>query len=316
MKKLLFGFGIALLGLTFVSQAELVMAQEADAEQTATQENKDIDCDNSFSLHKALSYAQDTQDNPNKTIIPRELPGATKSKNIGRESAIQGFTGLLQRIINGFTGIAAAIAVFFIVFNGGSIMLAAGDMEKIKKARTGIIWALLGLLLIMGSYVIAKTVISLTYSGATIEDQTQVGAGRVDPCDDKSKETTTTATPTTPTPTAVTQDPFCADKPQLPASCYAGGYGSSFDTGRGSNENQCNADVQANPEFQKMCKAVLGKDFCSIGDVQQKLAQDGHYDGLGSQCEPSNGVHNDGEYGACTIGAMEKFIESKCPAAS
>lgn len=306
MKKIYLGFVVLLLALFSFGAGDMAYASGESGEATQTEQKDDTHCDNAFSLYKALSYAQDTND----PKIPNSLPGATKSKGLQREAAVQGFTGLLQRIINGFTGIAAAIAVFFIVFNGGSLMLAAGDSEKIKKARTGIVWALLGLLLIMGSYIIAKTVISLTYSGATVEVSGEADGRNLDDCDDYDGKTTPAETGDT---KETTETPgFCEAKPQLPPSCYAGGYGSSFDANRGTDEADCNRSVQANEEVQKMCEPVLGQSNCFIGDLQAELAKGGHYDGLGSQCQPADGNHSDGEYGTCTIGAMEKFIEAKC----
>ena len=61
---------------------------------------------------------------------------------------------------------AAAIAVFMIIWNAQSLVLAAGNSETIGNAKKGLIWSAVGLGAIVFSYVVVKTVIFLSYSGA------------------------------------------------------------------------------------------------------------------------------------------------------
>lgn len=69
----------------------------------------------------------------------------------------------MQKFGNKITSYAAALAVLFIVFNGFMLVTAAGDEDQINKAKTGIRWALIGLVLLGFAYIIVKTVISLAY---------------------------------------------------------------------------------------------------------------------------------------------------------
>ena len=245
-----------------------------------------------FSLHKALGAAQNVKESGKAVVVPTGLPGATQSENTNKDAAITGFTGLLQRIINGLTGVAASVAVFFIVFNSGGMILAAGDTEKIKKSRTAIVWALLGLLLIMGSYIIAKTAISLTYSGTVAEE-----------CID----------PASPEGQAILAEQEinnrCENIPAaIPQSCYSGGYNSSSLNG---DEESCNATVNASPELASVCEFMqIDRDACSIAVVQNEVSE--FYAGDGCRVPAGRADHADGEYGTCTEQAIGRYIDSQC----
>jgi len=256
-----------------------------------------------FSLHSALSEAQDTPD----PRLPRGLPGATKSKDVDAETAVQGFAGLLQRVINGLTGIAAAIAIFFIVFNAGGFMLAAGDMEKIKKARNGIIWALVGLLLIMFSYVIAKTAISLTYSGSSATEGHNTFNQDCPPEPGPTPASTVASNLAAETPAACEAN-FVENN--LPDACYDG----ATDGSRQAGGQACNTD--------EVCVAMNLPAGCDMGAIQTELGaipkgsgqsgvniESGNYAGLGSKCSEA-----DGKYGECTRRALEKYLSNKCGA--
>jgi hypothetical protein len=88
------------------------------------------------------------------------------------EAKLEGNAGditiFLQKLTNGITGIAAAIAVLFLIQNSFSLVIATGNSDNISKAKKGIIWSLVGLVLIMGAFIVVKTVISITYSGEEV----------------------------------------------------------------------------------------------------------------------------------------------------
>jgi hypothetical protein len=73
-------------------------------------------------------------------------------------------TYYIQKIANALTGLAAALAVLFIIQNSFNLLTSSGDSEMITKSKKGLMWSLIGLVLIMGSYIVVKTVISLPYA--------------------------------------------------------------------------------------------------------------------------------------------------------
>lgn len=125
-----------------------------------------------YDLHKAMKEVQGVnQDDPNYiAVLPEHLVGADDKSLRGDASDI---TTLFQRFANGLTLLAGAIAVLFLIINGFVMVTSAGNTDQIGKAKKGLMWSVIGLLLIIMSYVIVKTVVGITYSGQDFEEGAQ-----------------------------------------------------------------------------------------------------------------------------------------------
>lgn len=94
---------------------------------------------------------------PNGLATPdRQLP--TKENTKYSVDDIRVF--VVQHIVEVVLGIASTVALFFILNNGFWMITAAGG-EKIEQAKKGLMWALIGLVLIMLSYAIIRFAISI-----------------------------------------------------------------------------------------------------------------------------------------------------------
>lgn len=60
--------------------------------------------------------------------------------------------------------IAGVLAIFFIVQNGFNYVKAFGRDEEIQKAKKGLLWSILGLLVVLMSYAIVQNVLKITLS--------------------------------------------------------------------------------------------------------------------------------------------------------
>jgi type IV secretory pathway VirB2 component (pilin) len=65
----------------------------------------------------------------------------------------------IQNIIQVLLMFAGAIAIIFIIIGGFQFIFAAGNEENIKRARNSIIYSIVGLVIILLSYVIVGFVI-------------------------------------------------------------------------------------------------------------------------------------------------------------
>lgn len=74
---------------------------------------------------------------------------------------------LSAKVVNIVTGIAAVIAIFFVINSAFTMVISAGNDEKVTEAKKGLLWALVGLLLITLSYAIIRFVIMLPVSSVT-----------------------------------------------------------------------------------------------------------------------------------------------------
>lgn len=110
---------------------------------------------------------------------PGGVPGASLSSGGSPQGAVIAFAVLLQRIADGAAALATGVAILFMVINGARLTFAFGNSEALGKARKGLIWASAGLVLIIFAYIVTKTVIALTYSGA--DGSAVIGTGNLAP---------------------------------------------------------------------------------------------------------------------------------------
>lgn len=70
-------------------------------------------------------------------------------------------TSVTARIINVLFGLAGVVAIFFIVQNGFFLAMSGGSEETVTQHKKGIMWAIIGLILVILSYSIVRFVISI-----------------------------------------------------------------------------------------------------------------------------------------------------------
>lgn len=68
-------------------------------------------------------------------------------------------TGTVQNVFNVALALAGAVAVAFIVFGGIKYTLSLGEPGKVKAARDAILYACIGLVVVMLSFVLVNYVI-------------------------------------------------------------------------------------------------------------------------------------------------------------
>ncbi len=69
---------------------------------------------------------------------------------------------LLSNAINLLTGVAGAIAFIFIIIGGYQYMTSLGNEEQANKAKQTLLYAFLGLIIILGAYMIIRFIMMLT----------------------------------------------------------------------------------------------------------------------------------------------------------
>ena len=92
------------------------------------------------------------------------LSGVSPIKGISGES---GIATLIGRVIKAALGLVGAFALLMFVY-GGFLMLASGGKgDQINKGKEVLIWAVIGLIVILGSYTLTDAVIRAITSGGT-----------------------------------------------------------------------------------------------------------------------------------------------------
>jgi len=104
---------------------------------------------------RSISAAEPT--NPNQPIIPNvPLESISKIKPISATSA----PVLIGDIIKAVLGVTGAVALLMFVYGGIMWMTSGGSAERIKKAQSTMVWAVLGLAVIFISYTVIDQIMS------------------------------------------------------------------------------------------------------------------------------------------------------------
>jgi hypothetical protein len=76
-------------------------------------------------------------------------------------AATQAIIFFVGNIVSQVLLFAGAVAILFIIFSSGIYIFAFGDDTKIDKGKRGLMWSVIGLVIIMLSYAITRGVISI-----------------------------------------------------------------------------------------------------------------------------------------------------------
>jgi|GEM_PF-4635647 len=94
------------------------------------------------------------------------LPCLTPLTTVGSVS------GVLLLIINGLLYLAGAIAIIYIMWSGFQFITSAGNPEQAQKGRNGVLYAVIGLVIIALSFAIVRAVGDLVSTTPTTAPNT------------------------------------------------------------------------------------------------------------------------------------------------
>lgn len=75
---------------------------------------------------------------------------------------------IVGRIIGILIGFVGGIALLVFIYGGFQWLTALGNPEKIKKGRDIMLWAVLGMAIMFGSYIVARFIIVAITTGAGV----------------------------------------------------------------------------------------------------------------------------------------------------
>lgn len=90
----------------------------------------------------------------------------------GQQGAVEGANILLQYIANILLFFAAPLAVLFLTRAGFDYAMALGEESALEKAKRELMWATLGLLVVMFAYVFVRAFLQLAPTAQIINDAT------------------------------------------------------------------------------------------------------------------------------------------------
>lgn len=73
---------------------------------------------------------------------------------------------IIGRAIQGLTGISGSIALLVFIYGGFLWLTSGGNSEKIKKGKDIMVWAVLGMVVMFGSFIIVRYVLQAVTGAA------------------------------------------------------------------------------------------------------------------------------------------------------
>lgn len=108
-------------------------------------------------------YAQN-----NASTFPSGNAGGEGIKN---PLAINTVSELLGKVINWMLGLVGFIALIALIVGGARMIMDFGNEEQVKKGKTTVLWAVIGLLVVILSYAIINIVTGEILGGEQSQSQ-------------------------------------------------------------------------------------------------------------------------------------------------
>src|SRR3989339_1134812 len=89
-------------------------------------------------------------------LAKAEQCGKTNSTILCNPLESESFTSLMESISQLAVEIGIPIAALFIIYSGLKLVTARGNEEAIKKAKEGLLWAIIGSGILIGAWTIMK----------------------------------------------------------------------------------------------------------------------------------------------------------------
>lgn len=77
-------------------------------------------------------------------------------------------TYITYRIVNTVLGIAGVIAIYFLITNAWYLVASAGSEEVVTQRKKGLMWAIIGLLLLILSFSIMRFIASIPFQAGEV----------------------------------------------------------------------------------------------------------------------------------------------------
>lgn len=91
------------------------------------------------------------------------IPAATQLENpLGQTTTINQFIG---KLINAVLGLSGAVALVMFVWGGVQWLISGGSAEKIKQAKSTLVSATIGIVILFTSYTLVNAIIQALSSG-------------------------------------------------------------------------------------------------------------------------------------------------------
>ena len=227
-------------------------------------------------------------------------------------SGVYGLRNTLLRLLGGILSVAAIVAVIVIVVSGIRMIAASGDEEALGKAKNMLLWAVVGLVLIISSLMLVRFVVEIIYETS---GQVKARLGDITVSEGEAPGN------------ALLCKPFSMELTQAGQDIRKGAcYTPESKGGVRVLTKECKQIF--GEDIQNICRDLnIEKEECSIAAIQgflvgfSEVGTKGYYHEAGDSSTPlkpslSAEKEVDGWYGDRTTTAIENYFAASCTAAT
>lgn len=92
-----------------------------------------------------------------------------KFAHCAKEATFEDVLGFVLYLAGNLIGLGALVAVLFIIISGLQLIYSGGNEETSKKAKSSLLWAIIGFVVTLTGYIIVATFLD-KFAGVNIED--------------------------------------------------------------------------------------------------------------------------------------------------
>lgn len=94
------------------------------------------------------------------------LPSMANAAVLTNPLGTTNINSIIGRVISAILGISGSVALLMFVWGGFQWLIAGGNSARIKKGKDTLMWAALGLAVIVGAYALVNTVVTALETGS------------------------------------------------------------------------------------------------------------------------------------------------------
>lgn len=119
-------------------------------------------------ISPAVCFSADPPAAAAPTTTPTSSAAKTPQKTVDLDNPISieaNPSEIIGYIIKSFLGIVGGLALMMTVWGGFQWLTSAGNPEKVKKGTSTMVWSIIGLIVVISSYVLVQTIMNFLSGG-------------------------------------------------------------------------------------------------------------------------------------------------------
>ncbi len=94
-------------------------------------------------------------------VAPLLIPAISHAAQLKNPLRFSGITAIVTFVVNVLVSVVGFVAIIAIILAGYQMIFSAGEAEKLKAAKNRLVWAIIGLLVVVLAYSIIRILLTV-----------------------------------------------------------------------------------------------------------------------------------------------------------